>query len=47
MIRRVIDSLVISISRFSLYEEMSFYAVAKGKKVGIYNSWYVNFPRAV
>ncbi|XP_032796784.2 ribonuclease H1 isoform X1 [Daphnia magna] len=39
MIRRVIDSLVISISRFSLYEEMSFYAVAKGKKVGIYNSW--------
>lgn len=47
MIKRLIDSLVTSISRFSLYEEMSFYAVAKGKNVGIYSTWYVDFPRDV
>lgn len=40
MIRRIINSLVFSIKQFSLVEEMSFYAVSKGRKVGIYPTWY-------
>jgi viroplasmin and RNaseH domain-containing protein len=45
MIRRIIQSLVSSFSKFSIYEEMSFYAVARGRKVGIYPSWYINLSR--